>query len=587
MKFTGKIVLTFNDIFPGENPKEINEYLEGIDREMLIKFSSFILGFSRNSDYENPIAFLQMFFSKENTGFVGEVFKSLEKFVEEEDYGIDTCSFPYIVSSLSFFENAYNKEYGESENFTNQEIEIKVFKAYLLLSKINTTDRTPILNESTKHLKGEISKYATAYCLGLFLNSSDFSNYDVGKIFVTQTIRAISFFNFLEEREEAQELLKEFYKEYNISGYQDYVKGLLPIKLSVITKEKDAHTDIKITEDENQVSSIEFLEKFSIDEAQLLEEFDFVNIRSTPIYRVDANTFRLTYPLFVLELIGNGLFFKFKAINDKLPKAKKVKDLYGLKTYEFSEKYILHTVLKEYFGNRYFQRNGDELDAEYDGAPDYYMRNGKRIFLFESKDILINAKVKQSSDFNVINNELAIKLYQNEKGKSKAVLQIISNIRKILSKTLEFDSGFNPRNVVIHPVLVLHYRIFNTAGLNKWINFWFQDELEKLRQEGYNVSNVKPLVLIDIDTLIFNKDVFKNRKLSLEEVLKYYQDNFINFSVKGKKYHSQEEATQATKNSLIPFGEYLDNAIDLKGLRVIPEEFKEKAYGLFDEENEQ
>tara|TARA_R110002051_G_scaffold110207_1_gene182821 strand:- start:4325 stop:6088 length:1764 start_codon:yes stop_codon:yes gene_type:complete len=587
MKFTGKIVLTFNDIFPGENPMELNEYLEGIDREILIKFSSFILGFSRNSDYENPISFLQMFFSKENTGFVGEVFKSLEKFVEEEDYPIDTCSFPYIVSSLSFFENAYNKEYGESENFTNKEIEIKVFKAYLLLSKINTTDRTPILNESTKHLKGEISKYATAYCLGLFLNSSDFSNYDVRKIFVTQTIRAISFFNFLEEREEAQELLKEFYKEYNISGYQDYVKGLLPIKLSVITKEKDAHTDIKVTKDENQVSSIEFLEKFSIDEAQLLEEFDFVNIRSTPIYRVDENTFRLIYPLFVLELIGNGLYFKFKAINDKLPKAKKVKDLYGLKTYEFSEKYILHTVLREYFGNRYFQRNGDELDAEYDGAPDYYMRNGKRIFLFESKDILINAKVKQSSDFNVINNELAIKLYQNEKGKSKAVLQIISNIRKILSKTLEFDSGFNPRNVVIHPVLVLHYRIFNTAGLNKWINFWFQDELEKLRQEGYNVSNVKPLVLIDIDTLIFNKDVFKNRKLSLEEVLKYYQDNFINFSVKEKKYHSQEEATQATKNSFIPFGEYLDNAVDLKGLRVIPEEFKEKAYGLFDEENEQ
>lgn len=585
MKLTGKIVLTFNDIFPGENPKKLNEYLEGIDREMLIKFSSFILGFSRNSDYENPFVFLRMFFSKENTGFVGEVFKSLKKFVEEEDYGIDTCSFPYIVSSLSFFENAYNKEYGESKNYTNQEIEIRVFKAYLLLNKINTTDRTPILNESTKHLKGEVSKYATAYCLGLFLNSSDFSNYDVGKIFVTQTIRAISFFNFLEEREEAQELLKEFYKEYNISGYQDYVKGLLPIKLSVITKEKDAHTDIKIREDENQASSIEFLEKFSIDEAQLLQEFDFVNIRSTPIYRVDANTFRLTYPLFVLELIGNGLYFKFKAINDKLPKEKKVKDLYGLKTYEFSEKYILHTVLKEYFGNRYFQRNGDELDVEYDGAPDYYMRNGKRIFLFESKDILINAKVKQSSDFNVINNELAIKLYQNEKGKSKAVLQIISNIRKILSKTLEFDSGFNPRNVVIHPVLVLHYRIFNTAGLNKWINFWFQDELEKLRQEGYKITNVKSLVLIDIDTLIFNKDVFKNRKLSLEEVLKYYQDNFINFSVKGKNYNSQEEASQATKNSLIPFGEYLDDAIDSKGLRVIPEEFKEKAYGLFDEEN--
>jgi len=138
--------------------------------------------------------------------------------------------------------------------------------------------------------------------------------------------------------------------------------------------------------------------------------------------------------------------------------------------------------------------------------------------------------VKQSSDFKLINNELAIKLYQNEKGKPKAVLQIINNIHRILSKTLEFDSGFNPKNVVIHPVLVLHYRIFNTAGLNKWINFWFQDELEKLKQEGYNTSNVKPIVLIDIDTLIFNKDVFKNRNLTLEEVLIHYQDNYTNFT---------------------------------------------------------
>lgn len=582
MKFSGKIVITYNDIFPEEIPTDINEYLEGIDKEMLLKFSSFILGFSRNSAYENPITFLEMYFSSENADFLKGVFQNLKSFVGEDDYGMDSYSFPYMISSLSFFENAHDKEYGETKEYSNQEIEIRVFKAYLLLNKINITDRTPILNESTKHIKKEVSKYPVAYIIGLFLNSSDFSNYDIRKIFVTQTIRAISFFNFLEEREEAKELIKEFYKVYNISGYQEYIKRLLPIKISVLTKEKDAHTDIKIPEDEDHASSINFLENFALSESQLPQDFDFVNIRSNPIYRVDENTFRLTYPLFALELIGNGLYFKFKAINDHLPKERRVKDLYGLKTYEFSEKYILHEVLKEYYGRRYFQRNGDELDAEYDGAPDYYVRNGKRIFLYESKDILINAKVKQSSDFREINKELSIKLYQNEKGKPKAVLQLINNIRKILSKTLEFDSGFNPKNVIIHPLLVLHYRIFNTAGLNKWVNFWFQDELGKLKQEGFDVKNVRPLLLIDIDTLIFNKDVFQNRKLSLERVFLDYQDDYLNFSFQGKKFRSEEEATQASKNSLIPFGDYLDDKVELEGMRVIPREFEEKAYGLFD-----
>lgn len=586
MKFSGQIVITYNDVFPGETPLTIEEYLDGIDKDTLKKFSAFILGFSRNSKFEHPIAFLQMFFSKENADFTKQVFKNLRTFIGKSDKPISEYSFPYMVSSLSFCEITFDKVYGETKKYSNQEIEIRIFKAYLLLSKINLTDRTPILDRSLKYLKADLPKYATAYIIGLMLNNSDFSNYDIRKLFVTQTIRAISFFNFLEEIEEAKELLKEFYKEYDVSNYQEYIKGLLPIKIAVVKKDKDAHTDIEITDDKNRDKSIKFLEKFSINESELLQDYDFKNIRSTPLYRYDENTFRLTYPLFVLELIGNGLYFKFKAVNDKLPKGKKVKDLYGLKTYEFSEKYILHKVLKEYFGNRYFQRNGDELDAEFEGAPDYYVRNGKRMFLFESKDIMINAEIKQSSDFKAIDNELRIKLYENEKGKPKAVLQLINNVRKALSKTLEFDKGYNPKNVIIHPVLVLHYRIFNTAGLNHWINFWFQEELEKLKEEGLDVSKVRPLALIDIDTLIFNKDVFKSRKVSLEDVLIHYQDNYINFTLEGHKFHSEDEAIQARKKSLIPFGDYLDDKIDTEGLRVIPEEFEEKAYGLFNDEEE-
>lgn len=76
--------------------------------------------------------------------------------------------------------------------------------------------------------------------------------------------------------------------------------------------------------------------------------------------------------------------------------------------------------------------------------------------------------------------------------------------------------------------------------------------------------------LLTLNLLVFNELYFCH-------VLK-------NFTVKGRKYHNEDEAIQANKNSLIPFGDYLDNKIDLEGLRVIPKEFEEKAYGLFDEE---
>jgi hypothetical protein len=339
-----------------------------------------------------------------------------------------------------------------------------------------------------------------------------------------------------------------------------------------------------VPDDKDMDKNVAFLEKFSITDKELLEDMDFRKMRSRPIYKVDKRKFRLTYPLFVLELIGNGLYFNMKSINDGLPKSKKVKDLYGMKTYQFAEKYLLHKLLKEYFGNRYFQRNGDQLDGEFDAAPDYYVRNGKRVFLFESKDILINAAVKQSSDFNVIDRELSLKLFKNEKDKPKAVLQLVNNIRKILTKTLQFDKGYNANNVIVHPILVVHNRIFNTAGLNQWVNFWFQEELEKLKQEGCKISNVKPLVITDIDTLIFNKDAFGSRKISLEEALLDYQNDFLNFSLEGKVFYSQEEVNQAIKDTLIPFGVYLDNRIEKMGLRAVPKEFEQLRKSLFNED---
>lgn len=153
MNLIGKIVITFNDIFPDEEPKTINEYLDGIDKELLLKFGSFFLGFSQNSKYEYPLEFLKMYFSQENQEFFNKVLSALDRFIKETKWGRDNYSFPYVASSLSFFENAFDKEYGITKNYTNPEIEIRVFKAYLLFNKFHTTDRTFILDDSLKYFQ--------------------------------------------------------------------------------------------------------------------------------------------------------------------------------------------------------------------------------------------------------------------------------------------------------------------------------------------------------------------------------------------------------------------------------------------------
>lgn len=581
MKFSMKLVLSFSEVFPDETPKELHEYLQDINRKTLMKIGSFFLGFNhKGSQYADPIAFMQMFFSDKNFEIFQTASKNIEAYLNQHGRSMKNAEIPYVVSSLKFFEFAFNTpNEGVVQNKSEEEVEVAVFKAYLLLNEQLTKVRDSTIHQIDDLLP--FHKKATGILLFLQLHNFDLTNYDIDKLFTTQFLRALMFFDFLQQREDCQTLLKEFYKYFEVEDYKEYLKRILPLTTSIVKKDKEAHTDIVLDESATE-KDIEFLNKLAIDNIELLEDFDFKNIRSTPIYRISDRTFRIISPLFAMELVYNGLYWKFKGINDNLTKQEKPKDLYGLKTFEFSEKFVLNTVLKEFFGDRFLQKTGEELDRNFNGAPDYYVRNDNKIILFESKDIMLNAQIKESMDFLEIQQALSEKLYKKEDGTGKAVMQLIGNIRKILTSKLGFDTDYSVKDVIINPVVVLHYRMFNTPGLNKFINFWFQEELLVLKNEGINITNVKPLVIIDIDTLIFNKDVFADRILELENCLMDYQNDYVGYLGEGRFFTSEEYQKQALFNSFLPFGAYLDDKIDKMGLRKSPRDIENKGFKIFE-----
>lgn len=581
MKFSMKLILSFSEVFPDEAPKQLHEYLQGIDRKTLMKIGSFFLGFNhKGSQYADPIVFMQMFFSANNFEIFQTASKNIETYLTQKGHTIENAEIPYVVSSLKFFEFAFNiTEEEVNERKSEEKVEIDVFKAYLLINEQLTKVRDSTIHQIDNLLP--FHKKATGILLFLQLHNFDLTNYDIDKLFTTQFLRALMFFDFLHQREDCQTLLEEFYKYFGVEDYKEYLKRILPLTTSIVKKDKEAHTDIVLDESADE-KDIEFLNKLSIDNIEVLEDFDFKNIRATPIYRVSERAYRIISPLFAMELVYNGLYWKLKEINDKLPKQQKPKDLYGLKTFEFSEKFVLNTVLKEIFGERFVQKTGEELDRHFDGAPDYYVRNDNKIILFESKDIMLNAQIKESMDFLEIQQTLSEKLYKKEDGTAKAVMQLISNVRKILNLNLGFDTDYSTKDVIITPVLVLHYRMFNTSGLNKFINFWFQEELQILKSEGMKISNVKPLVIVDVDTLIFNKDVFVDRILELENCFTDYQTDYVGYNGQGRTFTSQEYQNQAFQNSFLPFGAYLDDKIDKMGLRKAPRDIENKGFKIFD-----
>lgn len=579
MQIAMKLVIPFSAIFPDEKPLSVKEYLNGVSREMLMNIGSFFLGFDHaDSKYSDPYKFLALLLSK-NVDLYAVAARNLESYLDATGHTIDEAEIPYVITSLKFFEHAFDHSRDNEETKTEQQMEVDILRAYLLINELSTKER----DEASSTIKDCLppNKRSAGILLMLQLHNFDLTNYDFDKLFSTQFLRALMFFEFLTQRDDCKILLEEFYNYFGVADYKEYLKRILPLTASVVKRTKEAHTDI-VLEEATRADDIEFLDKLSVDDEGVLEGFDFKNIRARPIYKISPSAYRIISPLFAMESVYNGLYWKFKEIYDRLPKDKRPKDLYGLKTLQYSEQFVLNELLNSYSKEADFKKTGEQLDGTYDGAPDFYVRKDNNIILFESKDIMLNAEVKQSTRFADIQDALTEKLYKKADGTPKAVMQLINNVRKILRKSSGFDSDYSESDVRIHPVLVLHYRMFNTAGLNGFLNFWFQEELKALEQEGLDISNVRPLVVIDVDTLIFNKDVFTEGKLDLGTCLTEYQNSYLNYSVAGKLFRSQGEMVQAVKNSYLPFANYLDSKVDKMGQRKIPREIMEKGYTLFD-----
>lgn len=580
--FENVLLAEFKTVFHDEEPRSLEQYLTGISRSILLQVGAYFLGFSNQKlAYGSYKTLLETFFCSENNAFANKVYDRLQNLEKQEQ---EKGRNPHLViinppSSLQLFE--YGFEYlTEEETQSKAEIEVNLFKAYLLLNQQNTS-KDVIAKRTTENLSKEL--YLPALIFAQSYPYSDLINYETTELITAQIIKSFYLFEFLAENDETRALLDSFLQYYACPDWEGYLKKLLPIVSSIIKADKEAHIDIVIPKDEMYKSNCEFIDKLAVKDNEAIQDYDFKIIRSQPIYKVSEGLYRIIYPLFVIEMIFKGLYFKLSEINNLLPKNVKKGNLRSFYCDEFSEKHLLYRLLNSIYKNRYIQFSGAEmLDAGLNAEPDFYIRKGNKAFLFESKDILINAEVKQSADYVLYLREFTKKLYYVDDGKSrknKAVLQLIKNVKRLLEKNLIIDSNYKEKSLHIYPILILHDNQFNISGLNVIVNNWFQVELKELQREGLDTQRVKQLVIIDIDTLIFYQDLFRDRVLKLECLIDDYI-KFITFDNK-RRYRDEEHAKGYMKRTIVPFTVFLANLVGEKKIRKIPKMLMEKGVSLF------
>jgi hypothetical protein len=108
-----------------------------------------------------------------------------------------------------------------------------------------------------------------------------------------------------------------------------------------------------------------------------------------------------------------------------------------------------------------------------------------------------------------------------------------------------------------------HDHQYDAPGFNFLINYWFQGELEGLEEEGLFIHHVKPLVVVNIDSIIYHQ-VGLSETIQLHEVIKAYINHIhINPII---KFKTTEEVTQYFMNKLIPFSLFIDRLFSNRGI---------------------
>ena len=161
--------------------------------------------------------------------------------------------------------------------------------------------------------------------------------------------------------------------------------------------------------------------------------------------------------------------------------------------------------------------------------------------VFEFKDSLTNAKVKESRDADKLFKDIKKKFFENDKGKHKGITQLLDSVQAIQKGDFFFDNTKN--DSFIYPVLVVDNPVYCMRGMHTILDYMMREECTK---RGLQSDQIKPLVLMDVATLKLYSDYLNSNGL-----INTFEQYYLHISLKGSIVKNDPFET------LISFTEYM------------------------------
>lgn len=552
------IPLTYQEFYNKEKPNldVLKASLAKLDKQTLLKCALTLL---HNADYWSNIQeFITHFFSKENEEFAYKVLNRHEEIMTEL-HRTSNGMMPQIRiltkhSCLELLRIIFSISF-TGENVSDNAIFQLVIFDWLLVFNDQTTPTPNCPENIDENLK-------LAYSALLNMSSyNDFTNIDVTANFILQCHKSKLLFDFLDSQDNLRRMREMYIKEIGCKCWEEYIFVLA--KLYVIDYQDEFPTT-RIVLDENHPSfqhDKKLLNQFafsSTDEIPYEENIDFISFRNQPLIRIEENTYWIIDKNFLANRLYRSLFFGIKKQNDLIEEQYRIPNFFQFFTTNFSEEVLFYDVMKHIIGNKsYIHHSGAKIRSKkISGEPDYYVRNGNDIFLFEFKDSLYRKEDKVECDYENVKSSIEKKLVRKENGRPSAIEQLCSSIALILNDKFQVDLGIRSDKVKIYPILVVGDTTFTNVGINYILNDYFKKELSNRNIEN---KNIQSLILVSIDSLILYQFDFEEKKLKLRSVF----DSYLKFLQKKCPY-SKNDIIRNAMHNYFSLDQYLRDKIPVK-----------------------
>lgn len=562
-------MVNYRDLFPERRFYKIRHLLAGLDRlKMLHLVSNMYYKLSYKPFYDPQydgddahMDVIRFCLSNLNHRFIKDVlarykyFKNNQNGVISYFCGISNVGVVYLLREImSMPESNVSK--------SRKIIEKNAFRALLQTNFYNYEHG--ILSN-----KYDFSKNEELYC-GLMMISrfrqieiEDVQEETILREYVRQVVKCMAFFEFAAKDEILSELMPTFLKDYGITKWEQYPVAFLSVV--ALAKFKEGVINFDNLQTASQECCRKAIDRASVAYDKVIpkkENPDYKAFRERPMIKLSEKEYFISNVGFTIGKIFDSLYFQF--LDYYINKGGNGRRFLQHYTTAFSEGKLLSQTIKKICGNQYDVMLDDPacfiINSKVPSPPDFYIRLGNVVILFELKDIKMRAWTREYGSVEDYASFFYEHLVYNGKRKV-GVGQLLRQINRIKTNDFAWDKKCPPASR-IYPVLVLADYRQTASGLKNLLDIWMREEAAK---EQVSLDNVGPVILMDLATLMVYAENFRK-----DGFVTYFDDYYTKSKFKENSITGEDVLTNATMS----FSDYINHQ-QCYGMKKWAEEFEE------------